>query len=352
MTKEITAKKQSKRKPPQEVASSVQMDLFGRFVANDGTEVSNTVELWESIPKYFFTPHQMKKLRTESGHANPFEWEFRHYDIPCQVVIHPALIKQKDGSYKAFFPGVTEEFVEEALKKIMCDQQYGLHDVVNSETWVRFTLRMIQKEIGARNRDRNITQIKQALEIMSRCILTYYQNGKEVWNGAILQDLVTVGRDEYVADRNAHHAARLPLFITRSINKLEYRQFNIDRLMRCDEQLTRWIYRRLINRFKQASMVTSYHFKYSDAKFSGLLQQSTESDNRKKMVSCLDEAIDEKVIDRFETSEERAGNKILDVTYTVFPTIEFIREQKAANKRATDHVMTANRARIPLVDKS
>ena len=339
-------KNRSKKKPPQEVAKSLQMDLFGRFVTNDGTEVSNTVELWESIPKYFFTPHLMKKLRTSSGHADPFEWDFKHYDTPCQVVIHPALIKQSDGSYKAFFPGVTEEFVEEALKKILCDQQYALHDITKAETWVRFTLRMIQKELSARGRDRNINQIKQALEVMSRCILVYYQKGKEVWSGAILQDLVTVGRDEYIADKSAQHVARLPLFITRSINRLEYRQFNIDRLMRCDEQVTRWIYRRLINRYKQASFVNTYHFMYSDVAESGHLQQATERDNRKKVISCLNEAIEERVIGSFETDEKKDGTKIIDVKYTVNPTREFIQEQKAANKRSTDHEQIAKKVRM------
>ncbi len=346
MTKKLT-----KKKPPLAPKKSIQMDLFGRFVTNDGAEVSNTVELWDSIPKYFFTPHQMKKLRTVEGLAKPFEWKFNHVDTECMVVVQPALIKQKDGSYKAFFPSITEELVEEALKKILCDQQYGMHDVEKAETWIRFTLRMIQKELKARDRTRDIAQIKHAIEVMSKCVLTYYQNDKEVWNGAILQDLVTVGREEYLADREAQHIARLPLFITRSINRLEYRQFNIDRLMRCDEQVTRWIYRRLINRYKQASYMNNYHFMYSDVKESALLQQSTERDNRKKVISCLEEAIEEKVISRYETDERKEGRKIIDVKYNVYPTSEFIAEQKAANKRATDHLTTAKRARIAVVDK-
>ena len=348
----MTTKKLTKKKtPPKEVKKSVQMDLFGRFVSNDGAEVSNTVELWDSIPKYIFTPHQMKKLRSAEGLAKPYKWEFSHGGVPCMIVIQPALIEQKDGSYLAFFPSVTEELVEEALKKILCDQQYGMHDVEKSETWVRFTLRMIQKELKARGRDRKTAEIKHALEVMGKCILTYYQNSKEVWNGAILQDLVTVGRDEYLADREAQHVARLPLFVTRSINRLEYRQFNVDRLMGCNEQLTRWVFRQLINRYTQASYMNSYHFMYSKVKESGLLQQSTERDNRKKMISCLDEAIEQKVISRYDAEERREGRKIVDVKYTVHPTREFIAEQKASNKRASDHLATAKRARIALVDK-
>ena len=56
---------ETKKSPPAVSIKSPQYDLFSRFVTNDPSEVSNTVEFWESIPKYFFTPQQVEKLRTE-----------------------------------------------------------------------------------------------------------------------------------------------------------------------------------------------------------------------------------------------------------------------------------------------
>jgi hypothetical protein len=67
------------------------------------------VEVWESIPKYFFTPRQISQLRTEGGLAEPYKWNFSYNDSPCTVKIQPALIEQENGKYKAFFPSVTEE---------------------------------------------------------------------------------------------------------------------------------------------------------------------------------------------------------------------------------------------------
>lgn len=329
-------KKTPAKTPPATTVKSVQMDLFAQFVTNDLEHVSNTVEIWESIPKYFFTPKQMEKLRTREGLAKPYTWKYEYNNLPCTVKIQPALIEQKDGGYKAFFPGVTEELVEEALKKILSKQQYAIHDPNNAETWVRFTLSMIQKELKARGKSRNRPEIKHAIEVMSSCLLTLYSEGKEAWKGAILQDLVTVGREEYLADVDAHHVARLPLFISRAINQLEYRQFNYDRLMGCKEQLTRWLYKRLINRFRQASWTNDYHFMYSDLKNSGLLQQGRESDNRKKVVSALKELKKQNVLMRTEIDQRKNGNAIVDVKYTVFPSPDFVKEQKAANKRLSD----------------
>ncbi len=348
----MTGKNLKKKKPPKQQIKSLQLDLFSAFVTNDLAEVSNTVEIWESIPKYFFTPHQIKKLRTQDGLASSYKWEFEHGGSPCIVRISPALIEQSDGKDMAFFPSSTEELVEEALKKILSEQQYGFHDPQQAETWVRFTLRMIQKELKARGRDRNIAQIKHAIEVMSGCMLSYFIEGKEVWKGSILQDLVTVNREDFTGDREAHHIARLPLFISKSINSLEYRQFNYDRLMSCDEQLSRWIYKRFIHRFKQASMMKDYHFMYSDVKHSGLLQQTRERDNRRKMISALNELKDRGVLTRFEFEERKKGRAISDVKYSVWPSLEFTREQTAANKRAKDHLVTAKHGRLPLVDKS
>jgi len=316
---------------------SVQLELFSNFVSNDDSEVSNTVEFWETIPKYFFTPEQVKKLRTKDGLAKSFLWRYEYKNLPYAVKIQPALI-EKNGSEIAFFPGVTEELIEEALKKILSIQECGAHDSDRNETWIRFTLSMIQKELKTRGRSRSIQQIKHAIRIMSRCIITLYRNdNEEIWNGSILQDLVTVGRDDYLGDTNSHHVARLPLFISHAIDRLEYRQFNIQRLMSCDEQLTRWIYRRLIHRYTQASHTNDYHFMYSDLKLtSALLQQGSESNNRRKVLNALRELIKKNILTKYNADIRKVRNKIEDIKYTVSPSIDFIKEQKASNKRTSD----------------
>ena len=347
----MTEKKTLAKKPPKEHIKSVQLDLFSQFVTNNNTEVSNTVEIWESIPKYFFTPKQVEKLRTATGHADPYKLEYIYDGISCTVKLQPALIEQKDGSYKAFFPSVTEELVEEALKKIFTSQQHGIHDPKNVESWIRFTLSMIQKELKTRGRTRDRNQIKHAIEVMSSCIMTFYKEGKEIWKGSILQDLVTVGRDEYIADTDAQHIARLPVFISHSINSLEYRQFNYERLMSCNEQLTRWIYKQLIHRFKQASFINNYHFMYSGlARDSGLLQRDTERKNRQKVKSSLNELVKRGVLISYTEETRKEGRKVIDVKYIVTPTSDFISEQKAANKRSKDGYIKASNTGISITN--
>ncbi len=343
----MTKKKQPPKKtPPSKAIKSIQYDLFSQFVTNDPESVSNTVELWESIPKYFFTPAQVEKLRTPTGHADPYEQPYNYNGVDCTVTIQPALIKQEEGSYKAFFPSVTEELVEEALKKILTDQNYGIHDPAKAETWVKFSLYMVKKELTKRGKARSINEIKHAIQVMNRCVLTLSKGKKELWGGAILQDLVTVDREEYIEDSAALHAARLPLFISHAIDKLEYRQYNIDRHMQLKTQLSRWLYKRFVHRYKQASMIDTYHFMYSTVKTeSRYLEGKTEHNNRKRMIDALEEHKAQGVLMNYEVHQIKEGQKIIDIKYTVTAALDFRAEQKAANA-------AQKKRQLALVDKS
>ena len=56
------------------------------------------------------------------------------------------------------------------------------------------------------------------------------------------------------------------------LKKVYGSEYNYLRFMECKEQLTRFIYKRLINRFINANFMNDYHFLYS-----GFEVQTTES---------------------------------------------------------------------------
>ena len=89
-----------KKKPPTNIIQSVQFDLFRQFVTNDRSEVSNSIEIWENIPKYFLTPKMVDGLRTETGHADPYKFDYKYQNEGLTVRIQPALIEQEDGKYR------------------------------------------------------------------------------------------------------------------------------------------------------------------------------------------------------------------------------------------------------------
>lgn len=334
------------KRPPEKTSKSIQFDLFGKFLSNNPDEVSNTIEIWESIPKYFFTPTLMDKLRSEDGLAKPYTWEYTHRrnneTLSYRVEIQPALIKQDSGGYLAVFPSASEEMIEEVLKKLLLEQNLGVHDPDKVESWVRFTLSMIHKELKSRGRERNRTQIKRSLDIMSQTFIKVFCEDKELYRGPILSDVFFVDREAYLEDADTLWSARLPALLSLGINEMVYRQYNYGRFWVCDEQLSRWIYKRLVNRFIQAGEGAEYSILYSEIKqSSGMLQMKSEQGNRRKVESSLEELKSSCVLASYKINHAQDGKKILDTKYTLIAGDEFIKEQKAANKRKNDNHISA-----------
>lgn len=323
---------------------SLQMTLFGSFLKNDndGQELSNLIDVWEGIPKYFLNDKQQQKLRTDGGHADPFSFDFEYQDsitkhkFKRNITIQPALIKEKDGNYKAYFPSVTEELVEEALKKIFSDQNYSLHDVEDVTSWVRFSLRMIYRELKAKGRERNIAQIKKAIDILSNCVITVKEGKEVVYRGAILTDVMPVDREAYKEDSEKHWIAKLPAILSFAINNLRFRQFNMGRLLECDDPLSRFLYRRMITHYRNANYENTFPISYSELEHSGHLILKP-NEGRKKVIKALDELQEHSIISHYKFEIEKKGNKVIKVEYTLHPSFEFISEQKASNRRSRDN---------------
>jgi len=342
--------------PPKNPIKSVQYDLFSQFLTNTPSNISNSIELWESIPKYVLSGKEQNKLRGANGLAKSQDIKYcligkNKEAIHYTVTIQPALIRQKDGSDKAFFPTKTEETVEEVLKKIFTEQQYAIHDPAACDSRVRFSYNMIMRELKNKGCGKSYPVIKHALEVMKKCVITVIDSeGTEVYSGGILQDYyTTVNRANYLDNPHELHAARLPEFISRAINNLQYRQYNYKRLMECNEQLARFLLRRLINRYTNANYDNSYHFMLSSIKReSGLLRMSKESDNRRKVVSALDELKNKMAIYEYSIDERKEGRKLVDVKYTIKPSMEFINEQKTANKHKSNLISHAKNKNLPV----
>ena len=328
------------RKPPRTTTNSRQFDIFRSIRTTDGKENhSNAIEEWYSIPKYFLGS-KANKLRNADGSAKPYTWQYTHTDnnkntIERTITIHPAYVEQNDGNHKAFFPGPTEELVEEALMKIYIEQRHSIHDVNRQESWILFSLSMIAKELKKRGRTRNINEIKQAIDILNTATISIKENGILRFRGTVLSELRQVNKVQY--DNNQEPwCALLPSFYSRAINYLEYRQFNYSRYMLCDSQLTRWLYKRLIFRYRNASMINDYHFSYNEIKQTSGLLEIDPRKGRQKMINSLNELVSLEVIRKtydIDITRNPGSKSIHKIVYTVQATRAFIAEQINANER-------------------
>lgn len=330
---------------PVEAAKSRQYDLFSSFFGDTST-LSNTIELWDAIPKYAVSARQQNAKRDAQGHLQNYKQSFEYRSISetapiiCKLVMQPARIEMPDGTTKEFFPSQSEELIEEVLTKIFTDQRYGVHDVKNIESWVHFSLHMIKKELAARGHTRSITEIKKSLEIMSKTLIEVHMEGRGrglVYSNPILSNMTRQTIADLAENPNAKWATQLPALISKSINELTYRQFNYDRHMSLSSSFCLWLHKRLVNRYRNASMLHDYHFLLSSVKRdSGRLTYARNSANIKSVDEALQELKEMNVLSRWDKEEVREGNAIQDVKYTVWATVDFKDEVKAAHARLND----------------
>jgi len=330
--------------PPEKLTTvSPQYDLFTSFLGN-AAELSNTIELWDAIPKYAVSARKQVSMRDERGRLPIYKHEFQYRpqgQQPLQMAleIQPALI-EVNGTYKDFYPSGQEWLVEEVVRKIFSDQRYGQHEARTLESWVYFTLAAIQKELKARGRSRSLDEIKRSLEIMGKCNIQVTavdrsKGRKAVYSAPIFSDLVQNGRDSYIADPKSKWAARLPALVSRAVNDVGYRQFNYGASMALPLGLPMWMHKRLSHIYTYADLMKPYNIAYSTIeRDSGMLQHS-KRDRNIKTVNEMWEALKEQGILMIVKERPTAAGDG-DIVYEVVPTTDFISDIKAANKRQSD----------------
>lgn len=343
-----------KKAPPAPVKSA-QFDLFTSFFG-DSKDLSNTIELWDAIPKYCVSQKQQNHLRDEKGnlpvHKQEFEYRPTAHGNPiavqCRVTIQPASIENTDGTFTQYYPSTDEELIEEVLKKIFTDQQYGIHAPAQNESWVRFSLYMIREELKARGKTRSLPEIKKSLEILARSVYAVQIEGptakKLAYENTILGNMTRTTRADYLEDTKALWCAQLPALVSKSINELTYRQFNYATLMSLSTPLARWIHKRLSHNYINAGLMQPYNILFSSIqRDSGLLHHIRPAGNIKTLEAALEELKVKNVLWWFKKDARKQGRGVQDVLYTLQPTSDFISEIKAANARQRDGLKAIGR---------
>ena len=94
----------------------MQYDLFTTFFGKNKRVLSNTIELWDAIPKYAASPRQQNACRDRNGrlpvHPQEFEYRPSQRDTPaitCRLKVQPAAIEVEPGRFVDFYPSADEE---------------------------------------------------------------------------------------------------------------------------------------------------------------------------------------------------------------------------------------------------
>jgi hypothetical protein len=274
MAQKVTIKKEKTLKPPQEADfSAQQLDLFRSFLCNNDDQrdrLSNTFDLWDSVPRYSVSRQAMDKMRKAGTFQQLLNIPFNYRGRELEAVIQPAWVPDKDGNPVGYYPSANEELIEDALRKIAAEQNHGYFDKPNYRSGVVFTLHLLREELKKRGHTRSYQQIVLSLKILARSSIEISTrdgvNGEGFSINPYFSAVSAVSRKRLDDDPDAKWIVQFHPLVTQAIDALTYRQFNYAQMMSHRTQLARWLHKQLSLKFTFASLTTSFEIRYSTIK--------------------------------------------------------------------------------------
>jgi hypothetical protein len=319
-------KKKKKSLTEIEQTQPVQLELF-KIDDQNSESFSNTIEIYDMMPKYHFGGVERKM----DQYLDVLEREFVFRDRKYNLNISPAAIVDKKTSKTIYYyPSQREELVEDVLRKLSASRDRGVY--LDGEAGVKFTLYEVQKELEKIGHGYNINQIKQAIEICSKTSIEIRsKDGAEISYISNIFPLAIIDRADRADGKNMAAVMFHPL-VTKSINEGTFRLINYERMMSMKMPLARWLHKRISHLFSQATVDNPYKIKLSTiVRDSGMKVYKTISERIRQVSKAMDELKDAKIISSYEIDPDKQKNKILDATYALYVSEEFVADVKKAN---------------------
>jgi hypothetical protein len=281
-------------------SSPEQLSLFQTFLP-DEDKYSNTIELYDAIPKYY-PIKKMRDKRVNDTFLPHMDREFEHKGNAYKLTISPGRVIYKDGTAREFYPSFREELVEEALRKIACDRLNGVF--LNGQAGVQFTLYELKKELKTRGHDIDIPDLIESLKICNLASLSLKDHtGKALIQSAIFPVLLVASKADWIKNpKQTRCYVQFHPLVTACINHISYRQYDYLTYMAYKHRLARWLHKRLAHNYVQASMMHPYSINLSTIlRDSGAYHAPRGNDRWREVETALDELESKKVIMNYTT---------------------------------------------------
>ena len=216
-----------------------QLTLF-EYVQPKERNYSNTVELYDFMPKYFWG----KSERINGKFLESLEREFECRGVKYKIEIAPAVIKDRDGVKRYYYPSKREELVEDALRRFATAKQGVFLD---DRASVTFSLYQLQEELKRNGHSYSKDQIKDALLICAKTSITVTsEDGSTILISNLFETLGLQSREDWKGTGKKSKAfVRFNSLVSESIKLGGYRQLDYETAMSYSSVIARQLYKRM-----------------------------------------------------------------------------------------------------------
>ncbi|MBF6650030.1 MULTISPECIES: replication protein [unclassified Methylobacter] len=319
-----------------------QIDLFQDFLVNHNFQrepLSNTIELWDALPKYSISQVEQNKMRTKEGLLPLLRRDVTFMGNSYSIYISPALLSDENG--RAYYPSANESLIEDALRKIATFQNQCFHDLKDMQCGVTFSLHQLRTELKNQGHTRSYQEVIKSLLILSGSdIEIRTKNAKG--EGVSIEKFISLtgfSRKDRLENPDSQWVAYFHPLVEKAMRYVDYRQFNYSEMMHLKSHLARWLYKRLAHYYTNASLTTPITLSYAAIRQeSGMLERARGNDAIKELEEIFKNFQAINVFSSVKRIEDKRGprNKIINIVYEANPHQNFIKMVKAANKRQSD----------------
>ena len=302
---------------------------------------TNTFSLFDAIPIFWFSKNKELKGNINSNDM-VIERDFIHAGQKFTATINPASIKRTESGKKTnifVWMGKREEMVLYALLKLLSQQENAKSEKDNQGATVygvNFSLYEIQKMLSKHKFTLNTSEVREAIEILhkSNIELKSSENGEEILNSPILTVVAFRGAYGKKASVSQSYVRFNPL-IDKSIKELTSRQFSYPPLMTAKHAISRYLIKRMADRFQQAATNIPYTIKLSTLfEGTGLPWNEKMSNNKRYGTQALDELIKLDIANDYTIDPIKSGRAAIDYKIDIYPSDSFSNDTIRANARS------------------
>jgi hypothetical protein len=314
----------------------VQTDLFNYYGVK--TKYSNTIELYESMPKYYYGRQNRILAKDINTEVLPsLERYFTFRERKYRLTVSPARIKdEKTGVSKEYYPSQREEIIEDVIRKMAFQ---GRGEYYDNLFGVIFSLREIEQELKKYGHGYKREEIKLSILINNRTSLSLESEDKEIqieshpFETSLLGQKVkkgmSVGEEQLTL-------VRFNTLVTKSIKERSMRNINIDHCLYYDNPIARYLHKRISHVFQpDREHKKAFRIKLTTVVSDSGMKQSKSL--RKDYERIRDALLEMKERDNIKyfmiepMKAEKPKNKIIDYMLSIFTSDRFTSDIIQAN---------------------
>lgn len=315
-----------------------QLTFFGLLgFDNNSKKYSNTIELYDFMPKYFWGRVEREKaLKSKKEILPNLERPFECRGIKYHLRLIPASIQGKDGISRDCYPGKREELVEATLLKYAAEGQGIFLDDLASVT---FTIYQLQKDLKDQGHSYSRGEIREALQICKLAsLIVTSENGDKVLMSNIFETLALQTQDDWKGTGEKTKCfVRFNPLVTRSINKKDFRLLNYEKSLSFESVIARQLHKRMSHHFLQASLMNLYTITLvTMIRDFGLTRYKSLAHNWRDAEIALEELKKQEIILDYKKEsvlDAKRRNKLADIKISIIPHPRFIGDIVKGNER-------------------